>query len=91
MVRLECGNEDSCDLGTTHDFPEIGARVVLDPGTSYQILGVLDRRWSPVAGAAPVVGHVAGHVEHAHMVLVDLIGRDREITVYADIEDDILP
>lgn len=84
MIRLECGNEDSCDLGATHEFPEIGARVVLRPG-DYQILGREIRTFRAVA---PTSGRVSAHVEHAHMVLVRL--RDHSITVYVDIEDDIL-
>lgn len=85
MIRLECENEDSCDLGTAHDFPEIDDRVMLDPDVSYRILGT--GREADLAG--PLFGRVSAHVEHAHMVLVEL--RDHNITVYADIEDDILP
>ena len=84
MIRLECGNEDSCGPGATHEFPEVDGRARLRPG-DYQILG---REIRTFRAEEPIVGRVTAHVEHAHMVLVRL--RDHNITVYADIEDDIL-
>lgn len=64
LIRVECGNADSCAPGTAHNFPEEGTRMAVTPGVDLRMVGSEDTAVAPVE---PV--RVIGIDAEAHQVM----------------------
>lgn len=86
MIVLPCTNEDeSCEPGTFHRFPEEGETVELTCATA-RIIGS-DIEITDTASERGVVTHHI--IEAAHQVGVRLEGDNYNVVVWVDVDDDI--
>lgn len=93
MIVLPCTNEDeSCEPGTFHRFPEEGETVELTCDSARIIGSNREFDTTPKGDLhrRPMTGVVTHHIiEAAHQVGVRLEGDNYNVVVWVDVDDDI--
>lgn len=79
-MRLECGNLDSCEPGTTHEFPNVGTRVRFREEVWAKVVGQDENIFVALRSGTVATDEMT----EAHQVAVFVAG----YLVWADIEDD---
>ena len=82
----ECDNEDSCESGTTHLYPDPKSTVLVIEHTAGRVVGGTDTVQVPSG-----IQTVGKHVDHeGHMVSIEVNTHNLSALVWVDL-DDLLP